>query len=63
MTGVVKEIMVALGDSVKEGEKILIMEAMKMDIEVTAVRGGRVSAVLVKSNDNIKEGQPLIRIG
>lgn len=63
MTGVVKEIMVAVGDSVKEGEKILIMEAMKMDIDVTAVRGGRVSAILVKSSDNIKEGQPLIRIG
>ena len=63
MTGVVKEIMVAPGDSVKEGEKVMIMEAMKMDIEVTAIRGGTVTAVLVKPNDNIKEGQSIIRIG
>lgn len=63
MTGVVKEIMVAVGDSVKEGEKVMIMEAMKMDIEISAVRGGFVTAILVKPNDNIKEGQPLIRIG
>ncbi len=63
MTGVIKEVMVTQGDSVQEGETIMLMEAMKMDIEVSALSSGSVSEVYVQANDNVKEGQPLAKIG
>lgn len=63
MTGVIKEILVTPGDSVEEGEKLMIMEAMKMDIEVSAFNRGTVREVHVQQNENVKEGQPLVLIG
>ncbi len=62
MTGVVKELLVAPGDTVGAGERIVIMEAMKMDIEVSAPRGGTVAEVFVKAGENVKEQQSLLRI-
>jgi biotin carboxyl carrier protein len=62
MTGVVKELLVAQGDSVELGERLVIMEAMKMDIEVNAPKAGKVSAVNVAAGDNVREGQALIEI-
>lgn len=63
MTGVIKDVLVAKGDLVAEGEKLMIMEAMKMDIEVSATIGGTVQQISVKVNDSVQEGQPLVRIG
>mgnify|MGYP006310419029 CR=1 FL=1 len=63
MTGVIKEVLVAEGDTVTEGEKLMIMEAMKMDIEVSAIYGGTVKQIRVKVNDSVQEGQPLVLIG
>lgn len=62
MTGVLKECIVSVGDRVREGEKLMIMEAMKMDIEVSSYSNGTVTRVYVSSNDNVREGQPLIRV-
>jgi len=62
MTGTVKEIMVAVGDSVNEGEQIMLMEAMKMDIEVAAPASGKVSEIYSKPGDSIKEGQAVMKI-
>jgi len=63
MTGVIKEILVSEGDTVAEGEKVMVMEAMKMDIEVFAYTAGTVKAINVQVNDSVSEGQPLVRIG
>jgi pyruvate carboxylase subunit B len=63
MTGVVKDVMVSQGDSVQEGETIMMMEAMKMDIEVAALSSGSVAEIYVQSGDSVKEGQPLAKIG
>lgn len=62
MTGVIKEVIVSDGDTVEAGERIILMEAMKMDIEVNAPRAGTVSAVHVASNDNVREGQILMEV-
>jgi glutaconyl-CoA/methylmalonyl-CoA decarboxylase subunit gamma len=62
MTGVIKECIVSVGDRVKEGEKLMIMEAMKMDIEVSSFSAGTVTKVYVSSADNVQEGQPLLRV-
>ena len=62
MTGVVKEVLVGPGDTVSAGERIVIMEAMKMDIEVSAPSSGTVAEVLIKAGENVKEQQSLLRI-
>jgi biotin carboxyl carrier protein len=63
MTGVIKEVRASQGDSVDEGEPIMMMEAMKMDIEIRALSSGSVSEIYVQVGDSVKEGQPLAKIG
>lgn len=63
ITGTIKEIKVAQGAAVKSGDLLIIMEAMKMDIEVFATHAGTVSAIHVTPGTNVTEGQPLVDIG
>ncbi len=63
ITGTIKEIKVAQGASVAKGDLLLIMEAMKMDIEVFASNAGTVAAIHVTPGTNVTEGQPLVDIG
>ena len=62
MTGTVKEVKVAAGDQVSAGQLVVVMEAMKMDIDVTATAAGTVSDVHVSPGDNRAAGQPLLTI-
>jgi len=62
ITGTVKELKVAPGQAVAAGQLIVIMEAMKMDIEVFASGSGTVGSVLVKPGDSVKEKQPLLNL-
>ena len=63
MTGVIKEVLVAEGDAVAEGNALMIMEAMKMDIEVSAFSNGTVQELYTAVGESVQEGQPLVRIG
>lgn len=60
MTGVVKEIKVSVGHSVQAGQVVLVMEAMKMDIDVPAVAPGVVAEISVRPGDNVEARQPLM---
>ncbi len=62
MPGSILEIRVEPGDTVKEGDVLLILEAMKMENEVTAPQGGTISQVLVKKGDAVNSGDPLVNI-
>jgi biotin carboxyl carrier protein len=62
MTGVIKEIKVGPGHNVEQGQVILIMEAMKMDIDVPCPASGVVAEVLVKAGDTVNAQQKLIVI-
>ena len=62
LTGTIKEIKVAPGDPVKAGQLMIMMEAMKMDIEVSANNSGTVKAILVNLGESVKEKQPLITL-
>ena len=53
---------VEVGSSVKAGEKILLVEAMKTFNEIVAPRAGTVSAVLVEDGQPVEYGQPLLVI-
>ena len=57
--GHVWKVLKAPGDSVAEGETILILEAMKMEIEIAAPQAGTVASVNVAINDSVEDGQLL----
>lgn len=62
ITGTIKEVLVKAGESVSQGERVMMMEAMKMDIEIVAPSTGTVVQVFVGAGDSVKENQPLFRI-
>lgn len=58
--GLIKEIFVKKGQPVKKGDKLLILEAMKMYNEVTAQVDGKVKSVRVEPGDKVIKDQLLI---
>jgi biotin carboxyl carrier protein len=58
--GKVVDIKVKEGDSVKEGDLVLILEAMKMENELHAAKAGTIAAVLVNKGDQTTKGQLLV---
>ena len=53
---------VSVGDSVKEGDTIVIIEAMKVMNPITATKGGKVTQVLVSNGQPVEYDQPLVVI-
>ena len=62
MGGVVTQILVKVGQSVNEGDKIAELEAMKMKVPVVATVSGTVSAIHVNVGDAVEGGQALLTI-
>jgi biotin carboxyl carrier protein len=62
MPGLIVEIKVAEGDRVEKGQAVAIVEAMKMQNELSAPGPGKVSEVHVKKGDAVASGQPLITL-
>jgi biotin carboxyl carrier protein len=50
------------GAEVSDGDTLVILESMKMEIPVTASAGGRVTKIHAREGDNVQEGQPLIEV-
>jgi len=63
LPGVVLDIYVKVGDTVKQGQRILMLEAMKMENNIDADKEGVVKEVRVRKNDSVMEGDVLIVIG
>lgn len=63
MHGVVKELLVAEGDKVSAGQKLLIFEAMKMESEILASRDGRVVSLKVKRGETVEAASVLLVVG
>ena len=57
--GNVWKILKAAGDSVEEGEQIMILEAMKMEIDIVAEKAGVIKSIEVNTNDAVIDGQLL----
>jgi acetyl-CoA carboxylase biotin carboxyl carrier protein len=54
---------VAVGDSVKEGDTLLIVEAMKVMNPITADKAGTIKAILIDNGQPVEFDQPLVVIG
>ena len=62
ITGTVWKIEVAVGDAVTEGQTLVILESMKMEMPVEAPAAGTVSAVLAKEGAAVEEGAVLVEL-
>jgi len=62
MPGLVLRIPVAVGDSVAEGDEVIVLEAMKMETPVSATASGTVQSIAVSQGDQVTAGQVLIEI-
>ena len=63
ITGTVWKIEVKVGDAVAEGQTVVILESMKMEMPVESPAAGKVTAVLVKEGDSVEEGAGVVEIG
>lgn len=62
MPGLILEINIKEGDEVKEGDYLLVLEAMKMENTIIAPRDGLVKKVLVKAGETVDKNQLLIEM-
>lgn len=62
MPGRVVRVLVEKGNEVKAGDSLVILEAMKMENEITAPRAGKVTAVHVQPDQTVENGTELVEI-
>ena len=60
ITGTVWKVEVAVGDAVEEGDTVVVLESMKMEMPVEAEDEGRVSEILIQEGQSVSEGDPLV---
>ncbi len=62
LAGNIFKIQVQAGSQVSEGDVLVVLEAMKMETEVRAARGGTVDQILVKEGDTVAVGTPILSL-
>lgn len=63
MPGIIVNILVKEGDQVQSGQKLLVIEAMKMENNLSAPSTGTIKKICVKKGDEVKDGQELVILG
>ena len=63
LPGVILEILVKEGDTIKKGQKLMVLEAMKMENSIESDRDGKVVAIKVSKGASVLEGAELVIIG
>jgi oxaloacetate decarboxylase alpha subunit len=62
LAGTIFKVLVAPGQQVAEGDVLMVLEAMKMETEISAPRGGTVGEVAVKEGDSVAVGETLLTL-
>lgn len=62
LAGNIFKVNVAVGQSISAGDVIMLMEAMKMETEIRAPRGGVVSSIVAKEGEAVQVGDPLVTL-
>jgi biotin carboxyl carrier protein len=60
IAGTVLEVKCKAGDEVKNGQELMVIEAMKMETAISAHRDGKIKAVPVAAGDGVRENQILV---
>lgn len=60
--GTILDVKVSIGDIIKEGQLLLILEAMKMENEIFAAQGGTVDTIQVSKGDSVNAGDVLLSL-
>ena len=63
LPGTINAINVTVGQEVKKGQPVVVLEAMKMENNITAECDGKVTAIHVSKGDSVREGAILVTIG
>ncbi len=63
LPGTITDVKVAVGQQVKKGDVVVVLEAMKMQNNIEADCDGQITSVLVKQGDSVMEGTALVTIG
>ena len=63
LPGTITDVKVKVGDTVKNGDTVLILEAMKMQNNIEAECDGTITSIVVSKGDTVMEGDALITIG
>jgi len=62
MMGEIIKVIIKEGDSVEEGDLLIVMESMKMQLQIEAVKAGTVTNVLCKAGDNVARGEVVVEV-
>lgn len=62
MPGTILKVVVTPGQTVKQGDTLVILEAMKMENEIVAPSDGVVNEILVQTNDRVQSNQLLLTL-
>lgn len=62
MPGNINAVKVTTGQTVKEGDVLVILEAMKMENEITAPKAGKVGQIFVQKGASVETGTPLVEV-
>jgi acetyl-CoA carboxylase biotin carboxyl carrier protein len=60
ITGTIWKVEVAVGDTVEEGDTVVILESMKMEMPVEAEDDGKVSEIKCEEGQSVQEGDVLV---
>ena len=63
LPGIVIDVLVNVGDEVKKGQTVVMLEAMKMENAIQAPQDGKITEVCVNKGDSVLEGVVLVSIG
>jgi biotin carboxyl carrier protein len=62
MNGVVVDVLVAEGDEVEKGQTLVVLESMKMQMQMRASQAGKVMKIAVNKNQQVEKGSLLVQV-
>lgn len=62
MAGNIWKVVVGVGDKVSEGQEVVILESMKMEIPITAESAGVVEEIVINEGDFVNDGDLIIKL-
>lgn len=62
MAGTVFQVLVNVGDEIADGQDVIVLESMKMEVPVASTAKGKVTQVLVAEGDFVNEGDTLVEV-